>query len=57
MTQNQEKSEEVIDELMPKEAFEKRFSFINNDTLKKNIAIAFEYIVIEKQILMGQKVG
>lgn len=45
MTQSQEKSDEVIDELMPKEAFEKRFSFITNDTLKKNIAIAFEYIV------------
>jgi len=30
---------------MPKENFEKRFSFIDNETLKKNIAIAFEYIV------------
>ncbi len=45
MIQSQEKSDEIIDELMPKEAFEKRFSFITNETLKKNIAIAFEYIV------------
>jgi hypothetical protein len=45
MKQNEEKSDEIIDELMPKETFEKRFSFITNDTLKKNIAIAFEYIV------------
>ncbi|MDP3997625.1 MAG: hypothetical protein Q8P73_03965 [bacterium] len=30
---------------MPKEAFERRFAFINDETLKKNIAIAFEYIV------------
>lgn len=45
MKQDAEKSDEIIDELMPKETFEKRFSFITNDTLKKNIAIAFEYIV------------
>ena len=45
MKQNEEKSDEIINELMPKETFEKRFSFITNDTLKKNIAIAFEYIV------------
>lgn len=45
MKQNEEKSDVIIDELMPKETFEKRFSFITNDTLKKNIAIAFEYIV------------
>lgn len=45
MKQSEEKSDEIIDELMPKETFEKRFSFITNDTLKKNIAIAFEYIV------------
>lgn len=30
---------------MPKQVFEKRFAFINDDTLRKNIAIAFEYIV------------
>ena len=45
MTQNPERNDEIIDELMPKDAFEKRFSFVKNDTLKKNIAIAFEYIV------------
>lgn len=44
MKQVVEKNNE-IDELMPKEAFEKRFSFISDDTIKKNIAIAFEYIV------------
>jgi len=45
MKQNAEKSDGIINELMPKEAFEKRFSFITNDTLKKNIAITFEHIV------------
>ncbi|OGY30678.1 MAG: hypothetical protein A3C02_01980 [Candidatus Andersenbacteria bacterium RIFCSPHIGHO2_02_FULL_45_11] len=30
---------------MPKQAFERRFAFIDDDTLKKNIAIAFEYII------------
>ena len=45
MKKNLENNEETIDDLMPKESFEKRFSFITNDTLKKNIAIAFEYIV------------
>lgn len=45
MVNNTTKSDAVIDELMPKEAFERRFAFINDETLKKNIAIAFEYIV------------
>lgn len=45
MTQNESENNDVIEGLMPKEAFERRFSFIDNDTLKKNIAIAFEYIV------------
>jgi len=39
------KSDSVVDDLMPKEAFERRFAFIDDDTLKKNIAIAFEYVV------------
>lgn len=45
MIQKNEKNDDIIDGLMPKEAFERRFSFIDNETLKKNIAIAFEYIV------------
>lgn len=45
MEQDSHKNFNILEELMPKESFEKRFSFIENDTLKKNIAIAFEYIV------------
>lgn len=45
MPQEIEKNDSVVDDLMPKEAFERRFAFIDNDTLKKNIAIAFEYII------------
>lgn len=45
MKQSIKKSDEIIDGLMPMEAFERRFSFINDETLKKNIAIVFEYIV------------
>jgi len=44
MTQ-EENNEDIINGLMPKEAFERRFSFIADDTLKKNIAITFEYII------------
>jgi hypothetical protein len=35
----------VVDDLRPEESFERRFYFIGDDTLRKNIAIAFEYIV------------
>lgn len=45
MPQQIEKSNGVVEDLMPKQAFERRFAFIEDDTLKKNIAIAFEYIV------------
>ncbi len=45
MTQNDQESDQILKGLMPKKAFEKRFSFILDDTLKKNIAIVFEYIV------------
>lgn len=45
MTQNDQKDNPIFEGLMPKEAFEKRFSFVKDDTLKKNIAIVFEYIV------------
>jgi len=30
---------------MPQEAFERRFAFIEDDTLRKNISIAFEYVI------------
>lgn len=40
-----EKSESIVEDLMPKQTFERRFAFIDNETLKRNIAIAFEYIV------------
>lgn len=45
MLPENEKSDSVVDDLKPEEVFERRFAFIDNDTLKKNIAIAFEYIV------------
>ena len=45
MTQEENENRDVINGLMPKEAFERRFSFIDSDTLKKNIAITFEYII------------
>jgi len=35
----------VIDDLMPRKAFERRFAFIEDDTLRKNISIAFEYVI------------
>jgi len=35
----------VIDDLEPQEVFERRFIFIDDDTLRKNISIAFEYVV------------
>lgn len=36
---------DVLDDLNPREKFEKRFSFVSEETTRKNIAIAFEYIV------------
>lgn len=44
MIQNIEKINDESDGLMPKETFERRFYFIDQDMLRKNIAIAFEYI-------------
>jgi hypothetical protein len=45
MVQDGGENNTSVNELMPKETFERRFSFVEDDTLKKNIAIAFEYIV------------
>ena len=38
-------SKQVINNLMPQEAFERRFAFVEDDTLRKNISIAFEYVI------------
>lgn len=45
MTQKEIENKDIINGLSPKKAFERRFSFVDDDTLKKNIAITFEYII------------
>lgn len=36
---------DVVAELLPQKNFEQRFSFVEDDTLRKNIAIVLEYII------------
>ncbi len=45
MQPKSEKSDSSLQELILKKTFETRFVFIRDDTLRKNIAIAFEYIL------------